>query len=87
MKKYERKQLEVLASFGTDGALKPFKLIYKDRSFEITKVKRVRRHCPQEVGCIAPLEYTVIVDGVERKIYFEQDSNTWFSVKEVYSEQ
>ena len=83
MKRYERKQLEVLAAFGTDGALKPFKLIYKDRSFEITRVLRVRRHCPQEVGCIAPMEYTVIVDGVERQIYFAKESNTWFSVKEV----
>ena len=84
MKRYERKQLEFLASFCTDGKLKPFNLIYKDRGFDITRVIRVRRHCPQEVGCVAPLEYTVIVDGVERKIYFEPDSNTWFSVKEVY---
>lgn len=84
MLRYERKPLIVEAAFETDGRLLPLKLIYNDRHFEITKVIRARRHCPQVVRCIAPIEYTVLVDGVERKIYFEPDTNTWFSVKEVH---
>lgn len=84
MVKYERKPLVVEAAFQTDGSLKPFKLIYHERHFDITKIIKVRRHCPRVVSCIAPIEYTVIVDSVERKIYFEPDTNTWFSVKEVY---
>ena len=82
--KHKRIPLTVDALFLPDGTFKPRKLIYKDNVFEITRVLSVRPFCPRVVRCIAPIEYTVIIDDAERQIYYEPDTNTWFSVKEVY---
>ena len=83
--KYKRIPLTVDALFLPDGSLKPQKLIYNETVFEIARIVSVRPRCPRVVRCIAPVEYTVIIDGIEKQIYYEEDSNTWFSVKEVYS--
>ena len=82
--KYQRIPLIVDALFMTDGSFRPLKLIYRDNTFEITRVISKRRYCPRVVRAIAPIEYMVIIDSQERKIYYEADTNTWFSVKEVY---
>ena len=82
--RYRRIPLTIDALFLPDGTFKPRKLIYNDSVFDITRVVRIRPYCPRGVRCIAPMEYTVIIDSVERKIYYEADTNTWFSVKEVY---
>lgn len=84
---YVRVPLTVEALFLTDGTFKPLKLFFKDNTFEITRVIKKRKYCPQVVRCIAPIEYTVIIDSQERKIYYEPDTNTWFSVKEKYIEE
>lgn len=83
--KYKRIPLAVDVLFMPDGRLKPRKLIYNDTVFEITRVVGIRPYCPRVVRCIAPIEYTVIVDDIEKQIYYEEDTNTWFSVKEVHS--
>ncbi len=80
---YRRIPLIVDALFMTDGTFRPLKLIYRDNTFEITRVVGIRRYCPRVVRAIAPIEYRVIIDSQERKIYYEADTNTWFSVKEV----
>ena len=84
---YRRMPLAVEAVFMTDGSFKPKKLFFKDNTFEITKVTRTRRYCPQQVRAIATIEYTVIIDSQERQIYYEADTNPGFSVKEVYDSQ
>ena len=81
---YLRIPLVIDARFMTDGTFVPHKLFYNGVAFEITKVLRKRRYCPTVVSCIAPVEYTVMIEGAERRIYYEADTNTWFSVKEVY---
>lgn len=83
-RKFLRVPLTVDVLCMPDGSFKPKKLFYHDIPFEITKVLGVRPKCPTEVGCIAPIEYTVLIDNEERKIYYEHDTNTWFSVKEVH---
>ena len=82
--KYQRIPLSVDALFMTDGSFELKKIYYRDTAYEIIKVKQVRKHCPRVVRCIAPVEYTIVVDSEEKKIYYEKDTNTWFSVKEVY---
>ena len=82
-RKYKRIPLTVDALFLPDGTFKPRKLIYNDTVFEITRIVQIRPYCPRVVRCTAPIEYTVIIDNVERRIYYENDTNTWFSVKEV----
>ena len=82
-RKFIRVPLDVCVICESNGSFKPQKLFYNGAAFEITKTLGVRHKCPKDVGCIAPVEYTVLIDNTERKIYYEHDTNTWFSVKEV----
>ena len=75
--------LAVDALFKTDGSFVPRKVLYKDRIFEITRVLGTKKRCPPGVRAVAPVEYSVVVSGREQKIYYEAESNTWFSVREV----
>ena len=81
---YKRIPLGVEALFLPDGTVKPKRLIYNGTVFDITRVVQIRPYCPRVVRAIAPIEYTVRIDGRERQIYYEEDTNTWFSVKEVH---
>ena len=82
-KVYKRIQLKIDAVFEEDGTITPKKVIFDEQAFDIVRILDVRRHFPTGVRCIAPIEYTVKIEDQGRKIYFEPDSNTWFSVKEV----
>ena len=79
--KYERIPLKVDVLFTEEGVMKPRKLVFDSKVYEIQKIIRVKRYCPTTVPCIAPIEYTVQIDNIEKKIYFESESNKWFSVK------
>jgi len=81
---YLRVPLTVDALFLPDGSFRPRKIYFGGEPYEITRVLQKRRYCPRVVRCITPVEYTVIIDKREKKIYYEADTNTWFSVKEVY---
>ncbi len=83
--RYERIPLMVDVIFTEEGNMMPRVLILGERRFEIRKVIRKRRYCPKEVPCVAPIEYTVMIDNIEKKIYFEPDTFMWFSVKDVGS--
>lgn len=81
--KYERIPLIMDVLFKEDGTMKPRKLIFEGKTYDIQRVIRVRKYCPTTVPCIAPIEYTVQIDNIEKKIYFERESNKWFSVKKI----
>lgn len=81
--KYERIPLIVDVIFMADGTMKPRKLMYNEQVFDIKRVVRRKRYAPSVVPCIAPIEYTVIIGDVEKKIYFEKETFMWFSVKEI----
>ena len=78
---YKRIPLTVDAVFTRDGKIKPRKIILSEGTFLVDRVISVKARCPQVVSSVAPLEYSVMVEGCEKKIYFEPHSNTWFSVK------
>ena len=82
MKKYQRISLDVEVRFFKNGKIKPKKILFGESTFEITRILEARSYCPIVVPCVAPIEYRVIVEGVEKKIYFEADTNSWFSIKE-----
>ncbi len=84
--KYERIPLVVDVIFMQDGTMKPRKLMYNEQVFDIKRVIRVKRHAPSVVPCIAPIEYTVLIDNIEKKIYFEKETFMWFSVKQINEE-
>ena len=64
-RQYERVPLAVDAVFTTSGEFRPRQLIYKGEHFDISRIIGVRRYCPCVVGCVAPIEYTVVVQGIE----------------------
>lgn len=78
---YKRIPLAVDAIFTSDGKIKPRKIILDEGIFTVDRVISIKARCPQVVSSVAPLEYTVMIEGCEKKIYFEPHSNTWFSVK------
>lgn len=78
----KRIPISVEAVFDDDGALIPKKLFYKGRAFSIERLIGIRQYCPPGISCISPLEYVMVIDGLRRKIYFEQSTNKWFSIKE-----
>ena len=82
MKKYQRISLDVEVRFFKNGKIKPKKILFGESSFVISRILDVRSFCPKVVPCIAPIEYTVTVEGQEKKIYFEPDTNSWFSIKQ-----
>lgn len=81
--KFVRTPIGVEALFWVDGSFVPKKLWYKGKSFEIIRVVRERKYSPWQVRAIATTEYTVVIDDAERRIYYEPESNMWFSIKEV----
>ena len=81
MAKYRRIPLNVDALFLSNGKIKPRKIILKEGVFTIDKVVSSKNYCPQVVPCVAPVEYTVFVEGEQKKIYYEPHTNMWFSVK------
>lgn len=81
--KFVRTPIVVEALFLMDGRFVPKKLWYNGKSFEIIRVVRERKYSPWQVRAIATTEYTVLIDDAERQIYYEPESNRWFSIKEV----
>ena len=82
MKTYTRGPLEVEVIFGANGRLRPVRVHFGGREFCVERIICERHHCPQVVACVAPLEYTLQIDGVHKKIYYEKDTGKWFSVRE-----
>ena len=81
--KFVRTPIGVEALFLMDGSFVPKKLWYNGKSVEIIRVVRERKYSPWQVRAIATTEYTVLIDDAERQIYYEPESNRWFSIKEV----
>ena len=82
MKTYTRIPLEVKALFSREGRLRPIRVHFGGKAFAVEKILSVTHRCPQVVACVAPVEYTLQIEGVHKKIYYEGDTGTWFSVRE-----
>ncbi len=79
--RYKRINLDVDVKFKSDGTLIPQKITYKARHYSVSRVLGQRPFIPKEVKCKEPIEYTTIIDGKEKKLYYEYSTNTWFSIK------
>lgn len=82
MAKFTRTPLSVGVVYRMDGKITPVIIICEDKKYPIEKIIDVCKHAPMTVGSMAPLQYTVLVAGETKKIYFEEDTGKWFSVKE-----
>ena len=83
MPKYTRKPLSVGVVYRQDGRILPIVVICDGEKFQIDRILDEKKHAPITVGSISPVEFTVLVSGEEKKIYFEEDTGKWFSVKEI----
>lgn len=83
MKEFKRIPLKIDVEFLPEGGFLPMRVIYEEQIYDIDKILKVKKYCPQTVGCISPVEYTVFISGIEKKIYYEEDSKSWFSIKEI----
>ena len=81
---YTRIPLEVKVIFAPNGQMTPVSLFFGDKQYTIDRILRVRPYKPPKIAAIAPIAYTVVIEGIEKEIYFEAESNTWFSVKAQY---
>ena len=80
---YLRIPLAVGVIYSADGIFKPKTILINGEKFLIDRVLSKKNYCPKSVGAIAPIEFTVMVAGEIKKIYFEKDTGKWFSVKRV----
>ncbi len=83
MSNYVRVPIGVDVRFFPEGKFVPVRIFFQDEYFEINRIFKVRKHCPQTVRSITPTEFTVMIEGVEKKIYYEEENESWFSIKEV----
>ncbi|MGM9680627.1 MAG: hypothetical protein ACI3XR_03885 [Eubacteriales bacterium] len=82
-----RQNLSVEVRFLEDGQMVPLRIRAGDRVYAVDRVSGCRRHAPEGVASVAPTEYTVIVEGILKRLYYEADSNTWFSVRMSFSDE
>lgn len=80
---YIRVPLTVGVIYLKNGNFKPKTIFVDGESFSVDKVLYRKNFCPKSVPAIAPIEFTILVEGETKKIYFEQDTGMWFSVKKV----
>lgn len=76
-----RVPLGVEAFFSPEGNLRPLAIVFSGERYQIDKIIGIRSRCPRSVGCVAPVEYTVLIGNNIKQVYYEYDSNSWFSVK------
>lgn len=81
--KYARIPLAVGVVYSADGNFKPRTISVNGEKFLIDRVLYKKCYCPKSVPAIAPIEFTVLVEGETKRIYFEKDSGKWFSVKKI----
>ena len=80
VKMRERIPIEVRALMHSDGRLIPESVIVREREYPITRILKISNTRPWGVACVAPLEYTVDMDGRIKNIYYEGSSGSWFAV-------
>ncbi len=83
MTTYRRMPLAVEVLFTPEGRIKPLRLRFGTAYYDVDKILAVQNYTPTEVPCIAPVEYTLQIAGIHKKIYFEKETLSWFSVKEI----
>lgn len=78
----ERIPIEIRARIRVDGSVVPEDVIVLGVRYHITSVLKKCAVRPIGISCISALEYTVMIEGRRKKIYYEKLSGKWFSVKE-----
>ena len=75
---YQKVNVEVAVNFLKEGGMRPMWIIWGDgRKFFIDRIKFIDR-ASARVGSVLPVRYTCIVEGREKRLYYEPDNMRWF---------
>lgn len=81
--RYEKVYVGVIAKFSAEGGLRPMEIVWKDgERFNIDKVKYIER-APSKVGGILTKRYTVLINGLEKQLFFDERMERWFVERKI----
>lgn len=82
MKKYEKVYIAVNLHVDTDGFTRIKSIEWQDgRIYNVDKMLFERMAPPEHIGAILTRRYDLIIEGKEKIIYLETESNRWFVEK------
>ncbi len=81
--RYEKVYVGIKARFLSEGGMRPTELIWRDgRKYSIDKVKFIER-APARSGGVLVKRYTVVMDGLEKYLFYDKENERWFVEKKV----
>lgn len=76
--RYEKVYVETVVKFLSDGGMRPLEIVWASgERFLIDRVKFIER-APSKTGTLIAKRYTVIIGGLEKYLYFEENNERWF---------
>lgn len=79
MKHYEKIYVAVYLKIDTNGIMKPVAIEWTDGNiFEIDKIIDERNAPPEHTGGVLTRKYRVIINGREKILYLDKQTNQWF---------
>ncbi len=82
---YEKVYVSVYLKINLNGIMKPVAVEWTDgKRFEIEKVIDERNAPPEHTGGVLTRKYKVIINGKEKIIYLDKQTNRWFVEKPLY---
>jgi hypothetical protein len=80
---YEKVYVGVIVKFDIDGGFKPLEILWVDgQKFKIDRVKYIER-APSKTGGILTQRYTIMVEGLEKQLYYESRLERWFVERKI----
>jgi hypothetical protein len=81
--KFDRVYVETFVKFFSDGGMRPLEIKWIDgTSYVIDRVKYVER-APAKTGSLVTRRFTVLIDGQERYLYYDEGRERWFVEKRI----
>lgn len=85
MLRYKKVYVAVTLYVDAEGRMKPVAIDWADgRRFTVDRVLSERNRPPEHVGAILTRRYEVLVEGKEKKLYLETQTNRWFVETPLY---
>ncbi len=82
----ERIPIEVIVRFTENGEIRPLKVNFGDKIYTIDKIYNKELKSPKGAFGVA-LEYSCLICGKRRKLYFDRYENIWYIFKNTKEEK
>lgn len=85
MVSFEKVYVAMLLHIDEEGIMKPVAIEWTDGTrFEIDKITDERNAPPEHTGGVLTRKYKVIINGREKTIYLDKQTDRWFVEKPLY---